>query len=184
VTLVGELADGKFRALVGDPRLADQALGTSSPYALPEVYDSIASQLADIGIEVIRNPLVHWPTKGQKLALSRLKDIALQSNDEALSQAIAELVALGASDRTKVTVRSWHHITWNNCLVENTKATRTVFLPTFGYGDKSSLAALDQQIVELWEGLGYDVKRLGDFNAFAERQGVVHCIKKYLARGT
>ena len=35
----------------------------------------------------------------------------------------------------------------------------------------------------LWEGLGFDVHSLADFNSFARRQGVVHCIKKYLRRG-
>jgi len=35
----------------------------------------------------------------------------------------------------------------------------------------------------LWEELGFTVHPLGDFNAFAERQGVVHCIKKYMRRG-
>jgi hypothetical protein len=36
----------------------------------------------------------------------------------------------------------------------------------------------------LWESLGFTVHQLGDFNPFAERQGVVHCIKKYIQRGT
>jgi hypothetical protein len=35
----------------------------------------------------------------------------------------------------------------------------------------------------LWEELGFTVHLLGDFNPFAERQGVVHCIKKYVTRG-
>jgi hypothetical protein len=35
----------------------------------------------------------------------------------------------------------------------------------------------------LWEESGFTVHLLGDFNPFARRQGVVHCIKKYLRRG-
>jgi hypothetical protein len=182
VTLVGGGKNEKFKVLVGDPSLADKALGTKSPYALAEVYDTIAKQFEDLGFEVVRNPIVHWQTKGRKYKLSKLGEIAASSKDEALSRSVAELAGLGASDATDVTARSWHHITWNNCLVERMEKGSTVYLPTFGYGDKSSLAVLDQQMTALWKGLGFEVKLLGDFNGFAERQGVVHCIKKYLER--
>ena len=55
-------------------------------------------------------------------------------------------------------------------------------MPTFGYDDKASLAAIDDRMEEIWVERGFEVHRLADFNAFAERQGVVHCIKKYLRR--
>jgi hypothetical protein len=42
---------------------------------------------------------------------------------------------------------------------------------------------IDRHMAQLWEGLGFEVHLLGDFNSFARRQGVVHCIKKYLRRG-
>ncbi|MGB9366231.1 MAG: hypothetical protein WCE79_09485 [Xanthobacteraceae bacterium] len=182
VTLAGKRKNEKFKVLVGDPALADEALGTKSSYALAGVYGIIAKQIADLGFEVLRNPLVHWPTKGRKYKLSNLKEIATSSQSEALSRAVAELTSLGANDATDVTARSWHHITWNNCLVEDMDQGSTVYLPTFGYGDKSKLAALDQHMASLWKGLGFQVKLLGDFNGFARRQGVVHCIKKYLER--
>jgi hypothetical protein len=35
---------------------------------------------------------------------------------------------------------------------------------------------------KLWTGLGFQVHALADFNEFARRQGVVHCIKKYIHR--
>ena len=38
-------------------------------------------------------------------------------------------------------------------------------------------------MADLWESRGFSVHLLGDFNGFAERQGVVHCIKKYVTRG-
>jgi hypothetical protein len=80
-------------------------------------------------------------------------------------------------------VRSWHHITWNNCLVEDSDAEgRHVYLPTYGAG-APDLAALDAHMAALWERLGYTVHPLADFGSFARRQGVVHCIKKYLRRG-
>lgn len=183
VTLVGSVGDGRFRVLVGDPTVADKLLGTNSPYALADVYDNIAAQLESIGFEVFRNPIVHWPTRGDKTRkLSELRDVATSSNDNALARVVSELTALGAKESTEIVIRSWHHITWNNCLVEATEANPTVYLPTFGHGQKSVLADVDQHMVELWESMGFAVKRLGDFNGFAERQGVVHCIKKYLKR--
>ena len=92
-----------------------------------------------------------------------------------------ELRAAGAS--TAVTARSWHHITWNNCLVENsTTAGRHVYMPTYG-GGRAELKSIDDEMQRLWTDLNFTVHPLADFNAFAERQGVVHCIKKYLRRG-
>ena len=42
ITLLGTGADGKFEVMVGDPSLADDILGTQSPWALADVYDAIA----------------------------------------------------------------------------------------------------------------------------------------------
>jgi hypothetical protein len=42
---------------------------------------------------------------------------------------------------------------------------------------------IDAHMTSLWQGLGFEVHALADFNSFARRQGVVHCIKKYLRRG-
>jgi hypothetical protein len=55
-------------------------------------------------------------------------------------------------------------------------------MPTSGHGEKASLAVIDDRMEERWGDRGFEVHRLADFNAFAERQGVVHCIKKYLSR--
>ena len=183
ITLLGTDADGTFEVMVGDPSLADDILGTQSPWALTEVYDAIAHDLADEGFTVHRNPLVHWPTLTQTLSLAELTRIAGLPNNQELVLAVRELRLAGAADDTLVTVRTWHHITWNNCLVENGPATgRQVYMPTFGYADKLSLAAIDDRMEEIWGERGFEVNRLADFNAFAERQGVVHCIKKYLKR--
>ncbi|MFD5826317.1 hypothetical protein [Lentzea sp. NPDC060358] len=59
-----------------------------------------------------------------------------------------------------------------------------VCLPTFGHGENADLAVIDDSVERLWTGLGFTVHRLADFSAFASRQGVVHCIEKYLAHGT
>lgn len=185
LTLVGVDDDGAFEVLVGSPTLADELLGTSSPFALAPVYDRIAKDLQRAGFAVRRNPPVHWPTVGQALSLARLRELSREPDGATLAPAVAELVAAGAGDTTPVQVRDWHHITWNNCLVENsTTAGRHVYLPTFANADHPALAAIDRWMKELWESLGFTAHLLGDFNAFASRQGVVHCIKKYMARGT
>lgn len=166
--------------LVGSPRLADELLRTRSPFALDDVYDTIARDLAAAGLTVHRNPLVHRPTLGRRFTVAQLKAI----DDEALPDAIAELMSAGASDTTPVTIRSWHHVTWNNCLIENSETHgKHVYLPTFGHGANEDLTPLDAHMTSTFEGFGYTVHPLADFNAFARRQGVVHCIKKYLDRG-
>ena len=58
ITPAGRAADGRYRLLVGDPRMAAELLGRSpSPYAMVEVFDDIAAGLAGEGFDVIRNPL-------------------------------------------------------------------------------------------------------------------------------
>ena len=183
LTLVGR-EDGRFTLLLGDPSMADEMLGTSSPYALRETYDEIAAALTDAGFEVRRNPLVHRSTPGETFTLAELRATAASDGDPALAQAVRELAAAGARDGTVVTVRDWHHITWNNCLVENSgTAGRHVYLPTYGHGRNRDLAVIDDHMSRLWADLGFEVHPLADFNSFARRQGVVHCIKKYLRRG-
>ena len=184
ITLVGPDDRGDFEVLVGSPALGDELLGTQSPYALDDVYDSIAADLRAHGMHVQRNPLVHRPQDGRAFTVAQLRAIAAQPGNEALLEAVTELVAAGAKDDTSVRVRTWHHITWNNCLVENSETLgKRVYLPTFGHGPNEDLKPVDQEMKALWEARGFTVHMLGDFNAFARRQGVVHCIKKYLARG-
>lgn len=180
LTLVGEM-DGAFTVLVGDPSMARDVVG-DAPYALQDVYDQIAGDLTAWGLRVLRNPLVHHPSIAQQLPVAALR--AAAADDAGLLLAVQELQAAGAGDDTSISVRDWHHITWNNCLVEHTTANGGphVYLPTFGYGDNADLAVIDDQMADLWAGLGFTVHRLGDFNEFARRQGVVHCIKKYLQR--
>lgn len=182
LSLIGDRGNG-FEVMVGDPDLADSMLGTSSPYALAGEYQKIADQISALGITVHRNPLVHWPTERQSLSLDQLEGIGTANNDQVLLDACDELRRLGASGNTAITVREWHHITWNNSLVESSSQLgKHVYLPNFGYADKASLHVLDQYMKSMWEGLGYTVHMLGDFNAFAERSGVVHCISKYIGR--
>ena len=132
ITLIGKNA-GKFDVFVGSPAMADALLGRSSPFGLNDVYDTIAQQLTTEGFNVRRNPLVHQPTEGSRF--QRLRELAQRPGNEELGPAVDELAAAGATVTTQVTARSWHHITWNNCLIENsTKTGRHVYMPTFGYG--------------------------------------------------
>lgn len=80
-------------------------------------------------------------------------------------------------------VREWYFATSNNCLVEIDGDSRQVWLPTYGHGPWSELAATDDANREIWQGLGFEVHLLGDFNIFTQNLGAVHCIKKYLQRG-
>ena len=109
ISLVGVNSQGTFELLVGSPALADKMLGTKSPFALDDVYDSIAQSLIDLGFSVKRNPLVHRPTVGQSFTLSKLKEIAAQPGYEALASAVKELAAAGATDTSNVRIRDWHH---------------------------------------------------------------------------
>jgi hypothetical protein len=183
LTLVGR-RDGRFVVLVGDPSLGEELTGRPSPYDLRDAYDQIATALTAAGFDVRRNPLVHRATPAQQLPLADLRALADQQGEAALAQAVRELVAAGAADSTPVTVRDWHHVTWNNCLVESSdSAGRHVYVPTYGHGDDADLAVVDRHMTRMWEDLGFEEHPLGDFRSFARRLGVVHCIKKYLRRG-
>ncbi|HET9871147.1 MAG TPA: hypothetical protein VFP89_00960 [Propionibacteriaceae bacterium] len=185
LTLIGPDEQGGFQVLVGSPSMGSDLLGTRSPYDLDDVYDTLAADLERAGLNVRRNPLVHRPTVGRILTMEELRGMAERPDGEPLQAALAELAAAGAGDSDEVSVRSWHHVTWNNCLVENssTDGVRRVYMPTYGHGDNADLAVIDNHMRRMWEGLGFEVSMLADFNSFARRQGVVHCIKKYLARG-
>ncbi|HVL04768.1 MAG TPA: hypothetical protein VM388_02190 [Acidimicrobiales bacterium] len=184
ITLVGAGAGQRFQVLVGSPALGAELTGSRSPFALDDVYDSIAAQLAAAGMRVERNPLVHRPEIGPSFTVVELRLMANQPGNESLLPAVKDLVGAGAREKDVARVRTWHHVTWNNCLVENGGGIgRHVYLPTYGHFPNEDLEPVDEEMRALWERLGFEVHLLGDFNPFAQRQGVVHCIKKYLRRG-
>ena len=58
VTLAGRAGDGRYRVLVGDPRMAAETLGTRlREHAMAQVFDNVARQLEKDGFSVTRNPL-------------------------------------------------------------------------------------------------------------------------------
>lgn len=185
VTLIGRAENGAFEVLVGSPDLADELLGTKSPLSLNRTYDAIAADLMSLGFSVKRNPLVHWPTTEAEIPFGVLKKMSYDPDNEELISAVSELEAAGATESSPIMTRRWHHITWNNCLVENSGSAlgKHVYLPTFGHGVRQDLSLVDDHMKSLWEDHGFTVHMLADFNAFAERLGVVHCIKKFLKRG-
>lgn len=81
-------------------------------------------------------------------------------------------------------LRIWYFATSNNLLVQNDDdAGKAVWLPSYGYGAWSELSATDDANAQIWNSLGFQVNRLGDFHPLAENLGALHCIKKYISRG-
>lgn len=79
--------------------------------------------------------------------------------------------------------RLWYFATANNALVQIAQGNaKDVWLPSYGFGNWTSLALTDAENKRIWESLGFRVQMLGDFHPFAENLGAVHCIKKYLGR--
>jgi hypothetical protein len=182
VTLVGRVSAGApFRVLVGSPKLASEIAQTPEcPYSLQSSFDYVANQLKSRGFDVIRNPLAIVSKTDTPRTLAEMRDAG-----EA-KEFLDQFVALGATDATNVTPRDWYHATHNNCLVQVSKTHGNhVYLPSFANADHPELASIDAAMQALWKDeLKFDVHMLGDFHLHARRLGVVHCIKKYLARGT
>lgn len=158
ISLAGRGPDGRYRLLVGSPALAHEIVGGDwIDHAMVEVFDDIAQLLQQDGFDVTRNPMP-------------------------LAPVLTQGSAFGAPDPQ---VLVWYWATTNNCLVEidDNAGTRRVWLPTYGHGPWGYLRKTDEANRKVWESLGFQVDQLGDFNAFAQNQGSVHCIKKYLERG-
>jgi hypothetical protein len=152
---------GRYRVLVGDPKLSDQLLGLDRlPFDKQEEFDLVAEQLDEAGFEVHRTPL---PLVASR---SRGPDLLLVDG-EPVEVDILE---------------SWYHPTSSNCLVQIDGDSREVWLPTYGHGNFSDLAAVDEEHQRIWSELGFTVHRLGDFHQFARALGALHCIKKFLRR--
>ncbi|WP_296702749.1 hypothetical protein [Algoriphagus sp.] len=186
ISLIGKNKDGLFEMMVGSPKLGNKLLGLPDrAHNLQEAYDEIARSFKKQGIKVYRNPLVHFPEfTGREISINYLRELAISNpTDRDILSVVKDFNNLGARDNDVALVRNWHHITSNNCLVENSEVYgKHVYLPTFGHGEYLSLSALDDQMKKLWEKYGFNVHQLGDFNSFAKRQGVVHCISKYIKR--
>lgn len=85
-------------------------------------------------------------------------------------------------DDDRSLMRNWYFATPNNALVEITDKSRTIWMPTYGFGDWSYLRKTDEANIASWEKLGFDVIVVEDLHPFAEHSGSLHCIKKVLKR--
>jgi hypothetical protein len=122
-----------------------------------------------------RPPLEH--------ALSAIFDDVARGLESQGFEVIRNPLPLTYVDDPAARERFWYFATANNCLVQIDDAQgRHVWLPTYGHGPWSELAATDDATRRLWDELGFTVHQLADYNVFAQNLGSVHCIKKYLAR--
>lgn len=155
VTLAGHGDHGRARVLVGSSRLADELLDRAPiDPALDAHFDEVATQLADGGFEVIRNPLPLTYGYGRRRIEGVMRD-----------------------------VRLWYLATANNALVQFSAAEGDrVWLPTYGHGAWQELAVTDAANRRIWEQLGVTVHELTSYHAFAQRFGALRCITQVLER--
>jgi len=155
MTLAGMTPDGTPRILLGDPVWASELIGLPLPEGFPaKAFQQIEYGLRLRGYEVLRNPLpfVYFDNEEAKL-------------------------------------REWFYASANNCWVECMQdAGRSgeggcrVFLPEYGFGPWAALKATDDVNAEIWEHLGFEVVRGGDFLPLADQLGSLNCVSRILDR--
>ena len=81
-------------------------------------------------------------------------------------------------------LREWFYASANNCWVEciDDHIGCRVFLPEYGFGAWPELKACDDVNAMLWEGLGFEVIRGGDFLPLADQLGSLNCVTRILER--
>jgi len=155
MTLTGETREGAPRILLGDPVWASALIGVPLPDGFPvKAFEQIEYGLRLRGYEVMRNPLpfVYFDDEDAKL-------------------------------------REWFYASANNCWVEclgDSKGGEAggcrVFLPEYGFGPWAALKATDDANAAIWESLGFEVVRGGDFLPLADQLGSLNCVTRILAR--
>ena len=153
VTLAGrDTENGKFRILVGDPKLAADVAGIDLPdHGQAKAFDEIAAKLAaHKDFCVIRNPLP-YVFRDYDVDGSHFRWRYYASSNNAIVQ---------------------------DC----EKAGRRVWLPSFGFDPWCELKATDAMNRAIWESLGYEVTMMPNCHELAENMGVLHCLKKFLNR--
>ena len=168
VTLAGRGEDGRYRLFVGDPTSAAEVLGQDLPdHALNKAFNSVADGFDPEHFDVRRNPLPYTlHTDRQGLAYFRERDPDLAGELE--KRAISE-----------IEVDHWYYATSNNALVQISETHgNVVWLPTYG----EDFLSTDEANRQLWIDLGFEARLLGDFHAYAQALGALHCVTKYLAR--
>lgn len=87
-------------------------------------------------------------------------------------------------DDPEAKLREWFYASANNCWVECMEPASgcRVFLPEYGFGPWSELKATDDANAAIWEGLGFEVVRGGDFLPLADQLGSLNCVSRILDR--
>lgn len=155
MTLAGPARDGTQRILLGDPVWASELIGLPLPEGFPvQAFQQIEFGLRLRGYDVHRNPLpfVYFDDPEAKL-------------------------------------REWFYASANNCWVECLNESEgeerggcRVFLPEYGFDPWPELKAADDANAAVWEGLGFEVVRGGDFLPLADQLGSLNCVSRILDR--
>ena len=155
MTLAGATPEGMPRILLGDPVWASELIGLPLPEGFPlKAFEQIDYGLRLRGYEVMRNPLpfIYF-------------------------------------DDPDARMREWFYASANNCWVEcpgnangEDHVGCRVFLPEYGFGAWPELKACDDTNAMLWEGLGFEVVRGGDFLPLADQLGSLNCVSRILDR--
>lgn len=87
-------------------------------------------------------------------------------------------------DDAEAKLREWFYASANNCWVEcmGEAGGCRVFLPEYGFGAWPELKATDDANAAIWEGLGFEVVRGGDFLPLADQLGSLNCVSRILDR--
>ncbi|MFN3195268.1 MAG: hypothetical protein ACE364_04895 [Chlorobiota bacterium] len=186
ISLLGRDEENKYTVLVGDPKLASDIINENSEIeyllssnALVLKFKEVAEQLENEGFKVVRNPLPYIymdSVEDDKWGYERL----YYEFGEKTTNEIYKWMQEQGMDT--INVREWYFATSNNVLTEITETSKTVWIPTYGYGDWQVLKHTDKLNKEIWENYGFNVVQLDDFNPFSYRLGAAHCISKYIDR--
>jgi hypothetical protein len=87
-------------------------------------------------------------------------------------------------DDRRAKLREWFYASANKCWVEcmGEAGGCRVFLPEYGFGPWPELKASDEANAAIWEGLGFEVLRGGDFLPLADQLGSLNCVSRILDR--
>jgi hypothetical protein len=161
--------------------------GTTQPLFHIDMFLTLAGRNAEgkyqilVGDPRMAAKILGWPV--QRHSIPEVFDNIARGFSRIGFEVIRNPLPLVYVDDPESRVRTWYFATSNNALVEiAAEGAKTVWLPTYGHGNWSTLEATDRCNREIWEGLGFEVKMLVDYHPFAEELGSVHCIKKYLKR--
>jgi hypothetical protein len=161
--------------------------GTRQPIFHIDMFISLAGRDADgapvvlVGDPQMADEILDRDDRPEEAMYDAFHDIARQLARQRF-HVIRNPLPLIVSEDATARERMWYFATSNNAIVQITPHRKTVWLPSYGYGDFKELAATDRVNRRIWRDLGFTVHMLTDFHAYAHDLGAAHCIKKYLVR--